>query len=72
MALIFLLVTLTFPFLNRFYSNPAQFAGTPCVPGLHLCDNHSAELSHRHGHLQAQVHRATLQAVCLKGQLPDG
>lgn len=37
-----------------------------------MCDNHPTELSYRYGHIQAQVHRTALQAVCIKGQLPYG
>ena len=58
--------------LHRLYSNPANAAGTPCVFDLPVCDNHPAELSYWHGHVQAKVHWTALQAICIKGQLPDG
>ena len=61
-----------FTSLYRLFSNPADSAGTPSVLDLPVCDNHPAEFTHRHGHLQAQVHRAALQAVCLKGQISNG
>lgn len=62
----------TFESLYRLFSNSKNSAGASCVFDLPVCDNHPAELPHWHGHLQAQVHRAALQAVCLKGQLSDG
>lgn len=62
----------TFESFDRFFSNSANSAGASCVFDLPVCDNHPAELPHWHGHLQAQVHRAALQAVCLKRQLSNG
>lgn len=58
--------------LPRLFPNAPHPAGPPRLPDLPVCDNHPAELSHRHGHLQAQVHRAALQAVCIQGQLSHG
>lgn len=40
----------------RVPSNPEDSAGSPSVSDLLVCDHHPAELSYRHGYLQAQVH----------------
>lgn len=57
---------------RRFCAHSEESPWKSCVHHLLMRDHHSVQLSHRDGHLQTQIHWATLWPVSIKSQFSHG
>lgn len=65
-------ISLVFPFFPRLCANSEESLWESSVHHLLVCDHPSVQLPHRDGHLQTQIHRATLRPVAVHCKPPHG